>query len=94
MCLCTRLRLHGIPASFRNCHFGFLGEYNDEQIAACFRLAAEVYDLSMCILQSFEFDNLVRAHEMLSKNHADMGRAAALQPLFRLRVRDVVPVAS
>lgn len=46
------------------CFIELKGEYNDEQIAACFRLAAEVYDLSMCILQSFEFDNLVRAHEM------------------------------
>jgi glycerophosphoryl diester phosphodiesterase len=32
-------------------------------IHKAFTMAQEVYDLRMCELQSFDFDNLVRAHE-------------------------------
>ena len=46
------------------CFIEFKGHFPDEKIREAFELAAEVYDLSMCILQSFNFDNLVRAHEM------------------------------
>ena len=45
------------------CFIELKGEYTDEQIHQVFTLASEVYDLKMCQLQSFEFENLVKAHE-------------------------------
>lgn len=45
------------------CFIELKGEYTDEQIHDVFTLASEVYDLKMCQLQSFEFENLVKAHE-------------------------------
>ncbi len=45
------------------CFIELKGEFTDEQINGVFSLAAEVYDLKMCQLQSFEFENLVKAHE-------------------------------
>ena len=36
---------------------------SEEQVKEIFDLAAEVYSLDKCILQSFEFDNLIKAHE-------------------------------
>ena len=45
------------------CFIEFKGSFTDEMIHKAFTMAAEVYDLRMCELQSFHFDNLVRAHE-------------------------------
>jgi len=45
------------------CFIEFKGVFTDEQINAAFELAREVYDLKMCSLQSFEFDNLIRTHK-------------------------------
>ena len=45
------------------CFIELKGEYTDEQIHDVFTLADRVYDLKMCMLQSFEFENLVKAHE-------------------------------
>lgn len=45
------------------CFIEFKGVFSDEQINAAFELAREVYDLKMCSLQSFEFDNLIRTHK-------------------------------
>ena len=45
------------------CFIELKGEYTDKQIHDVFTLAGEVYDLKMCQLQSFEFENLVKAHE-------------------------------
>jgi len=42
----------------------FKGHFPDDRIRAAFEMAREVYDLSMCSLQSFDFDNLVRSHAM------------------------------
>ena len=39
--------------------------FTDEQISMIFALVREVYDLSKCILQSFDFDNLVRIHKQI-----------------------------
>lgn len=39
--------------------------FTDEQISMIFALVREVYDLSKCILQSFDFDNLVRIHQQI-----------------------------
>lgn len=44
------------------CFIEFKGKFTDEKIDEAFRLAGEVYDLKMCSLQSFDFDNLIRAH--------------------------------
>lgn len=46
------------------CFIELKGSYTDEQVKAVFELAAQVYDLSKCILQSFEFDNLIKCREM------------------------------
>ena len=46
------------------CFIELKGSYTDEQVKAVFDLAAEVYDLSKCILQSFDFDNLIKCREM------------------------------
>ncbi len=45
------------------CFIELKGEFTDEQIKQLFTLAAKVYDLKKCQLQSFEFDNLIKAHE-------------------------------
>ena len=45
------------------CFIELKGEYTDEQINGVFTMAADIYDLKMCQLQSFEFENLVKAHE-------------------------------
>lgn len=42
----------------------FKGIFPDDRIRAAFEMAKEVYTLEMCSLQSFQFDNLLRAHEM------------------------------
>lgn len=49
------------------CFIEFKGHFPDEKIKEAFELAEEVYDLSMCSLQSFRFDNLVRAHKLFPK---------------------------
>ena len=46
------------------CFIEFKGSFTDEMIHQAFTMAQEVYDLKMCELQSFDFDNLIRAHEM------------------------------
>ena len=45
------------------CFIEFKGSFTDEMIHKAFTMAQEVYDLRMCELQSFDFDNLIRAHE-------------------------------
>lgn len=45
------------------CFIELKGEFTDEQINSVFTMAADIYDLKMCQLQSFEFENLVKAHE-------------------------------
>lgn len=45
------------------CFIELKGEFSDEDINRLFTMAAEIYDLSKCELQSFEFENLVKAHE-------------------------------
>ncbi len=45
------------------CFIELKGEFSDEDINRLFTLAGDVYDLSRCSLQSFEFENLVKTHE-------------------------------
>lgn len=47
------------------CFIELKGSYTEEQVKAVFAKAESVYDLSKCIMQSFDFDNLIRAHELL-----------------------------
>lgn len=46
------------------CFIELKGEYTDEQVRAVFEMCERVYDLKKCIMQSFEFDNLLKAREM------------------------------
>lgn len=43
------------------CFIELKGEFTDVQVAEIFAIAAIEYDLRKCILQSFSFDNLLRA---------------------------------
>ncbi|MBQ6163047.1 MAG: hypothetical protein IJK23_01095 [Clostridia bacterium] len=45
------------------CFVELKGPFTDAQVKEVFDLVAEVYDLKKCILQSFDFDNLLKAHE-------------------------------
>lgn len=46
------------------CFIELKGEFTDDQVRDVFSIASEEYDLKKCILQSFSFDNLIKAHEM------------------------------
>lgn len=46
------------------CFIEFKGHFTDEMINKAFTLAQEIYNLSMCEVQSFDYDNLVRSHKM------------------------------
>ena len=45
------------------CFVELKGPFTDAQVKEVFDLVAEVYDLKKCILQSFDFANLLKAHE-------------------------------
>lgn len=62
--LCTFQRYLEICRDARLiCFIELKGDFTDEQIHQLFTLAEQVYDLGMCQLQSFEFDNLIKAHQ-------------------------------
>ena len=64
--LCTfRRYLEVMKENGMICFVELKGSFNDEQLKAVFDMVREVYDLSKCILQSFDFDNLVRTHGMI-----------------------------
>ena len=46
------------------CFIELKGPYTTEQVKGVFDLAAEVYDLKKCILQSFSFENLLEARSL------------------------------
>lgn len=46
------------------CFIELKGEFTDSQVSEIFELCAEKYDLSRCIMQSFSFDNLLKAREL------------------------------
>lgn len=46
------------------CFVELKGSFTPAQVKAVFDMAAEVYSLKKCILQSFDFDNLLKAREM------------------------------
>lgn len=62
--LCTFRRYLEVMKKFGMiCFIELKGSFTDAQVAEVFAMAAEVYDVSKCILQSFDFDNLVRTHK-------------------------------
>lgn len=46
------------------CFVELKGEFSDEKVREVFETVEEVYDLSKCIMQSFDFNNLIKAHKM------------------------------
>ena len=63
--LCTfRRYLEIMKENNMICFVEFKGEFTDENIKKAFNMAAEVYDLSKCPLQSYNIGNLIRAHEL------------------------------
>lgn len=73
------------------CFIELKGSYTDEQVNGVFTLAGEVYDLSRCILQSFDFDNLLKAREqfpdlpiMLTYGEGDTGWERCIEHGFSI----------
>ncbi len=63
--LCTfRRYLEIMKENNMVCFVELKGEFPEEKVREMFETVAEVYDLSKCIMQSFEFENLIRAREM------------------------------
>ncbi len=63
--LCTfRRYLEIMKANGMICFVELKGEFPEEKVREMFETVIEVYDLSKCIMQSFEFENLIRAREM------------------------------
>lgn len=63
--LCTMRRyLEIMRDNHMICFLELKGNYNDEQLHEIFGMVAEVYDLSKCIMQSFDFSNLLRTSKM------------------------------
>lgn len=63
--LCTFKRyLEVMKENDMVCFIELKGEFNDAQVKEIFDIAADTYDLSKCILQSFHFENLLRARKL------------------------------
>lgn len=63
--LCTfRRYLEIMKENSMICFVELKGEFTDEKVKEVFDTVSEVYDLSKCIMQSFEFANLIKAREM------------------------------
>lgn len=63
--LCTfRRYLEIMKENGMICFVELKGEFTDEKVKEVFDTVSEVYDLSKCIMQSFEFANLIKAREM------------------------------
>lgn len=63
--LCTfRRYLEIMKENNMICFVELKGKFSDEKVKEVFDTVSEVYDLSKCIMQSFEFANLIKAREM------------------------------
>lgn len=47
------------------CFIELKGSFTDEQIKGIYETISEIYDLKKCIIQSFDFDNLLRSREYI-----------------------------
>lgn len=47
------------------CFIELKGEFDDSQIKEIFTIADEIYDIQKCILQSFNFENLINARKIV-----------------------------
>lgn len=66
--LCTFKRyLEVMKENNMICFIELKGDFDDAQVKEIFTIAEETYDLSKCILQSFEFDNLLKARKLFPK---------------------------
>ena len=66
--LCTLRRyLEVMRENGMICFVELKGPFADAQVKEVFDLVAEVYELGKCILQSFDFDNLLKAHELFPR---------------------------
>ena len=63
--LCTLKEYYEIMQKYNMvCFVELKGDYTDEQIREIFTLGEQVYSLDKIILQSFSFDNLLKAREL------------------------------
>lgn len=63
--LCTYKRyLEIMKENNMVCFIELKGAFDDNQVKEIFTIAEETYDLSKCILQSFDFDNLIKARKL------------------------------
>lgn len=63
--LCTYRRYLEIMKEYNMiCFIELKGDYTDQQIKEIFDIAAQTYDIQKCILQSFDFDILIKAHKI------------------------------
>lgn len=66
--LCTfRRYLEIMKKNNMICFVELKDDFTNEQVKEIFSMADEVYDLKKCILQSFDFDNLIRARKLFSE---------------------------
>lgn len=64
--LCTFRRYLEVMKQYNMiCFVELKGSFTDEKIKEVFALVEEVYELKKCIMQSFDFDNLIKIHNYL-----------------------------
>lgn len=64
--LCTLKRyLEIMKENNMICFVELKGSFTDDEIIAVFDVVKEIYDIKMCSLQSFDFDNLIRIHKLM-----------------------------
>ena len=75
------------------CFIELKGSYSDQQIQDVFNLAAEVYDLNKCIMQSFDYDNLLKVKKyfpelgvMLTYGQGDEGYERCFEDGFSIDI--------
>lgn len=75
------------------CFIELKGSYTDEQIQDVFNLAARTYDLKKCIMQSFDYDNLLKVKKyfpdlgvMLTYGQGDEGYERCFEDGFSIDI--------
>lgn len=66
--LCTFKRYLEVMKKYNMvCFIELKGSFNEKQVKEIFNMAEKVYSLDKCILQSFDFNNLIKAHKLFPK---------------------------